>query len=602
MAVGIAILFYNFGVKPMITGQAFLRVEKSLNWALGKLPKEQEGYDVIVVGEEPEGLAAAVVSARAGAKTLLVAEGPDLGGMVSRCLNVDMETNYGPHGEILNKGILTELSQKLGRKFSPEKYKTIAADLAGSEKRLTILYDAAIDSPILKDSTITGIVLNIKGQKTTYIGKRIIDATQDGELLTLCKVPYFLGSEDLHMKNSYIPLRLNFEIEGVKSSLLDKLSVADNQQLQASVKKYITSSKNNKISDFRIQNIGNNRAIIEGIEIAGVDENNAKSMENAYKNAAVEALNFSNFLKEGYVLFKDSSFKNAADAFYVKEYRHFVGEHILSINEILENKDFPNKIALGSMPPEASKFTDSQYIIGKPSEYAVPLECAIPLNIDNLLMVGHKISYSSLAGSSADSLSINIATGEGAGVAAVFSLTENITPRDLVKQKDQSRTTKFIELLRNEGVRVSDFKIANKNESNWAYDAIKQINSLGLISAGLTNDYRFSQEAKQEDLAILLLNGIYRVSPEKYSLELDARLRPYFIKGKLTKEKCGEILMALYGKNVEKSGAYQAASDEGYLTNEFKLQFKDKSTLTMDQVYDISAYNIVRFTGKVILQ
>ena len=57
-------------------------------------------YDVVVVGGDPEGVAAAVAAARSGRQTLLVDTRLELGGLMTRGWPNSLDTNYGPGKEI----------------------------------------------------------------------------------------------------------------------------------------------------------------------------------------------------------------------------------------------------------------------------------------------------------------------------------------------------------------------------------------------------------------------------------------------------------------------------------------------------------------------
>ncbi|MCR4437158.1 MAG: FAD-dependent oxidoreductase [Clostridiales bacterium] len=602
----IVLLVYRLGIKPMLGPDYYFEGATNNEWAKSRLTKEQDRYDVIVVGEEPDGIAAAVSAARAGARTLLVAEGQDLGGSVSRCLYPEMEVSTGPNGELLSRGIFGEMYDKLGESFSIGKYKTVVNKLVGEEKNLETVYGAAVVSPIMENNSLQGVNISLGREKArAYYGKRFIDATREGKLLLMCNVPYFTGSGDLNLNKVFMPVLLNFELEGVNlGSNGNKASAAKTQAL-AAIKNYSPSHIHIKLNNFNIIKQENNRAIVRGIEVSGVDVTDEKAVAAAYKEAADEARDITAFLSGRVDAFKNCKLSKTAEAFYVRENRHFLGEHVLSVNELLENKDFDDKIALGSYPVEVGKLDDTgrMDVMGKPAMYGIPLGSIVPLKIDNLLMTGGKISCSSLASSSVGTVGTSIATGESAGVAAVYSIVNQVTPRDMVKKEDAQRVKEMQALLKRQGMYLPKIDLKNPNASNWSYPSVKKLNSLGLIAGGLKNDYQFDRKARQEDLAILLINGVYRLAPDRYSLELDSKIRPYFVKEKLTKGKAAEILAALYGLNIDKAGAYDRVCQLGYMDNQMQMKLaklSEQEALAMDDIFYLSAYNIELFTGKKI--
>jgi alkyl hydroperoxide reductase subunit AhpF len=102
LALGIFFLVYQFGIKPIvgdkISKSTQTTSDKSAEWVKSFVPSDGDGYDVIVYGEEPDGIAAAVSSARLGAKTLLLPQGKDLGGVVSHSMLTDLELPFGKGG------------------------------------------------------------------------------------------------------------------------------------------------------------------------------------------------------------------------------------------------------------------------------------------------------------------------------------------------------------------------------------------------------------------------------------------------------------------------------------------------------------------------
>ena len=92
----LAVIFFiviRFGIIPMLTGS-------SLKDYLNTLTAErytfaENEYAIIVVGSDPEGVAAAVTSARTGLKTLLITEDSDLGGYIKHSMIVDVKPDEG---------------------------------------------------------------------------------------------------------------------------------------------------------------------------------------------------------------------------------------------------------------------------------------------------------------------------------------------------------------------------------------------------------------------------------------------------------------------------------------------------------------------------
>lgn len=595
LIVILAILIYKFGVVAFLGHNP-----KNTGWASGHLKSESDKYDVVVVGEEPEGITAAISASRMGAKTLLISEGKDLGGVVSRSLFVDLEGNMSENGGLLNQGIFGELYNKVGQQFSIEKYKTIMTNLVKENKRkLGCLYEAVIESPKLDGNTLVGINLKVKGEKKLIFGKRFIDATIDGKILNMCGVPRFTGSEDLNMKDSFLPLELNFLIKAKSREDLKRAVASFNKTDFLLINNYETSSVKVRFSNMKFVDQGDNTAVVKGLQVIGVDVSKRELVDKAYNEAQFEAKEVINYLKIGDKNLKDIEYVRSADSFYEREKFHYAGIHTLSVNEILNNTNFSDKIAFASYPIDAGKFIDyNSSIVGKPTRYSIPLGCLIPLKINNLLMVGSKISYSSLAASSAGTLGTNITAGESAGVVAVYTISKDISAAELIEEKNKSQMQEYQALLKKQGLNLNDFKVEDNNASNFSFSSLNKLRNLGLITAGMGNDYGFDVDATQEDFAILILNGVYRSATGKYNLAIDSRIRKFFIKEKLTKNKAGEILGALFGVGFAPKDAYNKAISRGYISDDMQMRLNDIDVLKMEDVYVLTEYNLKLFTGK----
>lgn len=605
LALGIFFLVYQFGYRPFFTGDIFYKqFSNRENWSKGLSGKHQEGYDVVVLGEDPEGIAAAVSAARLGASTLLVSSGKDLGGIVERCLLADLEVPRAPTQEFLNGGILSEIYRKLGADFSVKQYKNVVEALVAEEKNLLVIYGAALDSPIIQDGNLTGLVLSSGGEKTTCHGRMFIDATRDGTLLEACKIPYFTGSGDLNLPNTYMPLRLHFEMQMVDAAgaaAAKAMAESGQDDFYKKLENFSPADPGIRINSFKIHSIGSGRINIQGIEVANVDVQDRDKLTSAYRMAADEVRKLAVFLATNFEPFKDSRFIRAADSFYIRENRHFSGKYRLSVNDILENRYFDKTIAMGSFPIQAGKLVDGHaLVLGKPAQYGIPIGCIVPSSMNNLIMTGAKASYSSLASSSAGVLGTGIATGESAGVIAVYCLLKDTTPPEIEREVEGEKVEEIRKYLRKQRLYIPEKDLPLEYAAHWSYPAVRQLLSLGLIAGGLGNSYNFDKPAVEQDLAILLLNGVFRMDEQKYNLELDSRLRVHFNKEKLTREKAANILLALHGVDLKTGNAYTEACKQGFINDVMQLRLKEKKSLTLDDVYYLGTYNLKLYTGRDI--
>jgi flavin-dependent dehydrogenase len=174
------------------------------------------GFDVIVVGATPAGIAAAVNAAREGVTVALVEETGHIGGLASGGLsNTDFRTfsslggtfrefmhrveqyyirEYGPDSQQV-------IDSVMGAYYEPKVARQVFESMLNEQKRITVLLHHRLAGANVVPS---GGIRRLQaadftdlrdGGKTTLEGRMFIDATYEGDLAAAAKVPYWLGCE-----------------------------------------------------------------------------------------------------------------------------------------------------------------------------------------------------------------------------------------------------------------------------------------------------------------------------------------------------------------------------------------------------------------------
>jgi hypothetical protein len=603
LAAAIFFLVYQFGVKPILNNSGRNHATVLQDWSVQLEQGRSADYDVIVFGAEPQGISAAISASRLGARTLLISEGMDAGGTVTGCLLPELEVPVSRDSRLLNGGILQEFYDKLDSGFSDSKYISTVNSMLGAEKNLRVLYNTSIQSINMTGMDIESLKLLSNGEAKVISGRIFIDASESGQLLDVCKVPYFTGSGDLNLPDSFVPVNLNFEmvpsdVDQEKVAVIKKL-VNNKTTFYEGIKKYKPLNLHARLDELNLFFPGDGSVIFKGLQVSGVNVLAKGELDNAYVIAMKEAKNLAQYMTEHFKQFKGWKLSRTAPDLQVRESRHYSGKVVLTVNDVLDNKYFEDTVAMGSYPVLSGKFTNNgAYITGKPSQYGIPLGCLVPVKITNLLMAGPHISYSSLAATSAGTMGTSIATGEAAGAAAVFCLIKNESPAFLENKREN--LDELREILTAQKMYLPNQKIANRNEGNWSYPDARQLISLGLVAGGANNNLRFNTPAKQEDLAFVLLNGIYRLDKESYSLEMDVRIRPFITGDVLTYDNAVKMLGALYEIAGDTDAVYKKLCEQRRINDVMQLRMKDRKPLSMDDVYYLGAHSIRSYTGKDI--
>jgi hypothetical protein len=121
-----------------------------------------------------------------------------------------------------------------------------------------------------------------------------------------------------------------------------------------------------------------------------------------------------------------------------RESRRFIGQYILTENDVMKAVPFDDAIAYGGWwidthPPMGVDAPDEppcdQHHV--PYLYEIPLRCCISKNIGNLMFAGRNISATHLAFASTRVMGTCGAVGQGVGAAAVISIRTGLPPAQL---------------------------------------------------------------------------------------------------------------------------------------------------------------------------
>ena len=610
-------------------------ITRSSEWAIKKLEKLSENkYDVIVVGSDPEGIAAAIGSARSGAKTLLLGKEDGPGGLLTYGMLNTLDMSRSEESGLLTRGVFEEFYNAIGstESFDVERAKKIFTELIEKEEKLEYRKSQKFVAPILEDKTIIGVKMeDIDGNRYDVWGKRIIDATQDGDVCASSGVPYYIGSEDINVTGN-MAATLVIKVGGVKWKEIEsdinqyrwKTGDKDTGFNKSTAwgfgkwcyDKYNPIHKNMQLRgpNFGLQDDGT--ILINALQIFDVDGLSEESKENAMKLGTEEAYNVVEHLRKILPSFKDAYLVGVADELYIRESRHIVGEYTLLATDVIGNRNFTDKIAMSSYPVDiqATSKSNTGYIIGKPVQYSIPLGCVIPKVIDNLFIVSKAASYSSVAAGSARVVPTGMAVGEASGIAAVYSITKDVTPRELLSKNNRSKIRELQDIFKNQNVYLNNKVYGDPNGQVEGYDKIKKLVNLGMLAGGYTNNFFLDREATVATLCNTMLNTLQRAGKDKYDLNTSGRIKKYYSTEPLTGGAATRLLagfLEIYSEpksvlrnpdwtdeefeakkqeRIDKieQESWLAVENAGYLFGDFEiddvLTYKDVLILTVDVI------------------
>jgi hypothetical protein len=170
-------------------------------------------YDVIVAGGGVAGVAAALAAARCGAKTLLLEKQVVLGGLATvghiafylpLCDGMGNKVIGGIAEELLWESIRygggnlpPEWEGRPARVTTQKRYKTefnvpafvLALDRLVGEAGVDLLFDTVFCASVMEEGCCKAVIVENKSGRQVYLGRAVVDATGDADVLARSGVP-----------------------------------------------------------------------------------------------------------------------------------------------------------------------------------------------------------------------------------------------------------------------------------------------------------------------------------------------------------------------------------------------------------------------------
>jgi len=409
--------------------------------------------DVVVVGGGPAGVAAAVASARTGAKTTLVERYGHLGGMSTGGLVILIPFMSAGTEERQIAGICQEFIDRLdkiggalhtkdeetgstdpkmlgywrrkghgafiaggsvryGTLVDPEMLKCVMNDMV-EETGVKLLLHSWGSRAIAEDDEVQGMIFESKSGRQAILSKITIDTTGDGDMFASAGAE-FDASLDRSVRSSN--LALIFRIANVDS---DKyVDFRDNEKEQHNTLMKELTGKGGLNTYWRsaredtwwCNNWIPNLSALDVEDLTYVEVNVRKKMLLSHK-----------FLKENVPGFKNSYIMDTASQIGTRASRRLTGEHVVTWDEVTSGVVHNDSIAV--LPHLGMKVSDGYPLVH------IPYRALLPRKIDNLIVAGRCFSSDIHANNALNWIQQCIPTGQAAGTAAALAIKEGITPK-----------------------------------------------------------------------------------------------------------------------------------------------------------------------------
>jgi FAD dependent oxidoreductase len=396
--------------------------------------------DVLVCGGGCAGIAAALSSARHGAKTLLIERAGFSGGIIT---TVGLPYFDGlidkPSGRFVVKGIALELLQRLGvakegakhiddlrqdliTKYwgsvwipNVEEFKLLSDELILKHRdKLSVLYHSMACDVKVKEGRIAAVIVANKDGLSRIEARQVIDCTGDGD------IAHWAGCPTVSSK-PLMPLTMHFRIGNV---------VPVQETKDAAKKVLVEAHKEGRLPHFYgpglIFAFAKDECYVHATRVPA-DATSAADFTRAEIQGRKDAWTIFNEWKTKVPGFENSYYIMSGPYIGVRDTRRIVGQSVLSLEDLQKNTRHDDAIATGCWfldihPPETSldkPFTGSGF---QPKPYDISYRTLVPQKVSNLLVAGRCHSASSEASASSRVTATAMALGEAAGCAAALAM------------------------------------------------------------------------------------------------------------------------------------------------------------------------------------
>ena len=397
-------------------------------------PIESE-YDVIVDGAGPAGVAAAIASARDGAKTLLFSNATMLGGFSANTFVHSLCGCYVVSQDIIprpaNGGLALEFVEHLinasagGRPLrvgpfdmifqSPIQYARQCQELCAREKNLTVALNTRLASVEGTETRVESVYF--EGREEAVCARAFVDSTREAELAFLAGAD-FEGTESCtRRRQAFI-----FSIRGQEGDATDD---EGRQRFSESIVEGIRSgvlTPQIGLAVMRLVQLDENPDACVGLDAEG-DHFSALNPDSLIRFQILSgnlAMELENHLRARLPGFQKCEVAVVPAQACERESRRVTGRHRLTEEDLQGGRTFEDAVCRSGWPILADPSLLSAMVFdpNRARTCAVPLRSLISKDIGNLLMAGRCISSAYVAQGALRVIGTSLAIGQAAGLAA----------------------------------------------------------------------------------------------------------------------------------------------------------------------------------------
>ncbi len=392
-----------------------------------------DSWDVIVAGGGPAGCAAAIASAREGAKTLLIESTGMLGGM-STAGNMNAWCPFSDREKVIYNGIAEKImiESKKGMKNAPtdwmpintEQLKRVYDKMVKDSGANILFFTQMAGVEMAGNGTVDHVVLANKNGLSRYKAKVYVDCTGDGDLAAWAGAEYFYGNADGKVQAS----TLCFTIAGVNYEEYRKKG-GDGWLHSGSSKSpmhaIFASGQYPHVLDVHM----NAKQITPGIivfnaghilDIKSIDPND---LTRGIMDGRLLVDELHRGLKaEASEVFGESFLTSTGPLLGIRESRRIKGDYVFTVEDWVARRSFDDEIGRNCYYVDIHIEGAKHYPrYNKGESHGIPFRCLVPEKLTNVIVAGRPISCDEYSFGSLRVMPVCLVTGEAAGLGAALA-------------------------------------------------------------------------------------------------------------------------------------------------------------------------------------
>lgn len=392
--------------------------------------------DVVVCGGGIAGTIAAVAAARSGARTVLIERYGFLGGNATAGAVGQFNSWQTSAGRRVVAGLADELVHRLRRydgardhevfvmstghrmdriEYAPELLKLVLDDMIAEAGVQPLLHTCLLS--VAKDGRrVQSLDVLARGGSITIQPGVVIDASGDLELLKLAGASFL----PLEPGESLQPATMMFRFGPIDFEQFDALSPEDVRKLAhegvaqgrlARAALHFSRSPFSQDGWFNISRLA-------------VDATDPFALSRAEIEGRRQGWNAANFLRDHVPGCESGRLMSYATQVGVRETRRAHGDYVLTGQDLRSPPGFADAIAAGAYPIDIHPAQGSELHyepLPEDLSYQIPYRSLVPQSLDNVLVTGRGISATHEALAGVRVMTIAMAMGQAAGVAAAMT-------------------------------------------------------------------------------------------------------------------------------------------------------------------------------------